>query len=203
MVAAALPDPATLGERMTGRTCAGTWVTGIGKDGTPRSTYLYHVVDNEHTMREYGSQAVVWQTAINPVVALELLDEGAGRAPACSGPRLSRPTPFLERLAELGSPHGQVELPLLRIHRDLRRVALTGLRVAQADAPASRHGGGGGLSGIHFHAGLAQLAVDELVGGGGSHEGRQDELGGVWREAGDQVAFASPSLVVADLEDGA
>ena len=61
---------------MSGRTCAGTWVTGTGKDGKPRSTYLYHVVDNETTMREYSSQAVVWQTAINPVVALELLDKG-------------------------------------------------------------------------------------------------------------------------------
>ena len=33
VVAAALPDPATLGDRMTGKTCAGTLVTGIGKDG--------------------------------------------------------------------------------------------------------------------------------------------------------------------------
>ncbi len=33
VVAAALPDPATLGERMTGKTCAGTLVTGLGKDG--------------------------------------------------------------------------------------------------------------------------------------------------------------------------
>ena len=91
VVAAALPDPATLGERMSGRTCAGTWVTGTGKDGQPRSTYLYHVVDNETTMREYGSQAVVWQTAINPVVALELLDRGErGRGPACSVRRRSR-----------------------------------------------------------------------------------------------------------------
>ena len=76
VIAALLPDPATLGDRMTGKTCAGTWVTGTGKDGKPRQVYLYHVVDNEWTMREYGSQAVVWQTAINPVVALELLAEG-------------------------------------------------------------------------------------------------------------------------------
>src|SRR5918995_1578407 len=73
VVSAALPDPMTLGDRMTGRTCAGTWVTGIAKDGAPRKTYLYHVADNETTMREYGSQAVVWQTAINPVIALELI----------------------------------------------------------------------------------------------------------------------------------
>ena len=46
VVAAALPDPATLGERMHGKTCAGTLVTGLGTDGNPRKTYLYHVVDN-------------------------------------------------------------------------------------------------------------------------------------------------------------
>jgi len=38
VVAAALPDPATLGERMSGKTCAGTLVTGLGKDGNPRTT---------------------------------------------------------------------------------------------------------------------------------------------------------------------
>ena len=99
VVAAALPDPATLGERMTGKTCAGTLVTGLGKDGAPRKTYLYHVVDNEQTMRDYGSQAVVWQTAINPVIALELLASGGvdrrrrprpGGAPAAAVPRQAR-----------------------------------------------------------------------------------------------------------------
>ncbi len=33
VVAAALPDPAELGDKMHGRTCAGTWVKGLGKDG--------------------------------------------------------------------------------------------------------------------------------------------------------------------------
>jgi saccharopine dehydrogenase-like NADP-dependent oxidoreductase len=110
VVAAALPDPATLGERMTGRTCAGTWVRGTGVDGEPRSTYLYHVVDNEETMREYGSQAVVWQTAVNPVAALELLDEGVWEGKGVLGPEAFAPKPFLDKLAELGSPHGVMEL---------------------------------------------------------------------------------------------
>jgi len=110
LVAAALPDPATLGERMTGRTCAGTWVTGTGVDGRSRSTYLYHLVDNETTMRRYASQAVVWQTAINPVVALELLDDGAWRGVGVLGPEAFPPAPFLDRLKEMGSPHGQQEL---------------------------------------------------------------------------------------------
>src|SRR4051812_17868561 len=46
VVAAVLPDPAGLGDRMRGKTCAGTWVKGTGTDGRPREVYLYHVVDN-------------------------------------------------------------------------------------------------------------------------------------------------------------
>jgi saccharopine dehydrogenase (NAD+, L-lysine forming) len=110
LVAAALPDPATLGERMSGRTCAGTWVTGTGVDGAPRSSYLYHVADNETTMRDYGHQAVVWQTAINPVVALELLARGDWTGVGVLGPEAFPAQPFLDLLAEYGSPHGVLEL---------------------------------------------------------------------------------------------
>jgi saccharopine dehydrogenase (NAD+, L-lysine-forming) len=105
VVAAALPDPATLGERMTGRTCAGTYVTGLGRDGEPRRTYLYHLVDNDWTMREYGSQAVVWQTALNPVVALELLANGTWKGAGVLGPEAFDAVPFLDLLAEHGAPH--------------------------------------------------------------------------------------------------
>jgi saccharopine dehydrogenase (NAD+, L-lysine-forming) len=109
VVAAVLPDPATLGDRMTGKTCAGTYVTGVGKDGAPRRTYLYHVADNERTMREYGSQAVVWQTAINPVIALELLAGGAWKGTGVLGPEAFDAVPFLDLLAAYGAPHGVEE----------------------------------------------------------------------------------------------
>jgi len=110
VVAASLPDPATLGERMAGKTCAGTLVTGTGVDGRPRKTYVYHVVDNEWSMREYGSQAVVWQTALSPVVALELLATGAWAGTGVLGPEAFPARPFLDLLAEYGSPHGLLEL---------------------------------------------------------------------------------------------
>ena len=106
MVAAALPDPATLGDRMRGRTCAGTFVTGTGKDGKPRATYLYHVADNEESMRRDGVQAVVWQTALNPVVALELLARGAWQGEGVLGPEAFDAVPFLDLLADYGAPHG-------------------------------------------------------------------------------------------------
>jgi len=111
VVAAALPNPATLGGRMSGKTCAGTLVSGLGTDGAPRRTYLYHVVDNEWSMREYGAQAVVWQTAINPAVALELLASGSWEGAGVLGPEAFDPLPFLDLLREYGAPHGVLDLP--------------------------------------------------------------------------------------------
>jgi saccharopine dehydrogenase (NAD+, L-lysine forming) len=109
VVAACLPDPATLGDRMRGKTCAGLQVTGSGKDGRPRSTYLYHVVDNEWSMREYGHQCVVWQTAVNPVIALELLASGTWSGTGVLGPEAFDAVPFLDLLKDYGSPWGQRE----------------------------------------------------------------------------------------------
>ncbi|WP_419999998.1 saccharopine dehydrogenase family protein [Streptomyces boninensis] len=105
VVAACLPDPATLGDRMTGKTCAGTWVKGT-KNGAAREVYLYHVVDNAWSMREYGSQAVLWQTAINPVIALELIAGGQWKATGVLGPEALPPRPFLDLLGTYGSPWG-------------------------------------------------------------------------------------------------
>jgi saccharopine dehydrogenase-like NADP-dependent oxidoreductase len=105
VVAACLPDPATLGDRMHGKTCAGTWVRGT-KDGAPREVYLYHVVDNQWSMTEYGSQAVVWQTAINPVIALELLATGTWTGSGVLGPEAFPAGPFLDLLTAYGSPWG-------------------------------------------------------------------------------------------------
>jgi saccharopine dehydrogenase (NAD+, L-lysine-forming) len=108
VVAACLPDPATLGDRMTGKTCAGTHVTGR-KGGADRSVYLYHVVDNGWSMAEYGHQAVVWQTAINPVVALELLSSRAWSGAGVLGPEAFDAVPFLDLLTAYGSPWGMRE----------------------------------------------------------------------------------------------
>jgi saccharopine dehydrogenase-like NADP-dependent oxidoreductase len=102
VVAAVFPDPATLGDRMRGRTCAGTWVTGTGVDGARREVYLYHVSDNTETMAKHRAQAVVWQTAINPVVALELLAEGVWQGAGVLGPEAFDAVPFLDRLRARG-----------------------------------------------------------------------------------------------------
>ncbi|GAA4975728.1 saccharopine dehydrogenase family protein [Kineococcus glutinatus] len=110
VVAACLPDPATLGPRMSGSTCAGVWVTGRGKDGAPREVYLHHVVDNAWSTAEFDAQCVVWQTAVNPVVALELLASGTWAGAGVLGPEAFDAVPFLELLAGgHGSPWGLQE----------------------------------------------------------------------------------------------
>jgi saccharopine dehydrogenase-like NADP-dependent oxidoreductase len=103
LLAAALPDPATLGARMRGKTCAGTDVKGLDKNGKPKAVYIYNVVDNAWSMENYGDQAVVWQTAINPVIALELIHQGAWKPEGVNGPEWFTPKPFLELLATYGS----------------------------------------------------------------------------------------------------
>jgi saccharopine dehydrogenase (NAD+, L-lysine-forming) len=105
VVAACLPDPATLGEAMRGKTCAGLYVKGTGKDGARREVYLSHVVDNADTMSEDGAQCVVWQTAINPVVALELLATGVWTGTGVLGPEAFDAVPFLD-LLKAPAPEG-------------------------------------------------------------------------------------------------
>jgi len=100
LVAAVLPDPATLGERMSGTTCAGTWVTGKGPDGSPREVYLYHAIDNAWTMEHYDAQCVVWQTALAPALALELLATGVWSGTGVHGPEAFDAKPFLDLMAK-------------------------------------------------------------------------------------------------------
>ncbi len=105
VVAACLPDPARLGDKMDGKTCAGTWVTGT-KDGRQREVYLYQVADNAACMAKYGVQAVVWQTAVGPAIAMELLANGTWQGQGVLGPEAFDPDPFMARMAEYDFPYG-------------------------------------------------------------------------------------------------
>ncbi len=109
VVAACLPDPASLGDKMSGKTCAGTWVKGV-KGGAPRQVYLYQVADNAECMQKYGCQVVVAQTAFNPVIAWDLLQQGVWKGVGVLGPEAFDPVPFLDKMAAYGFPYGMQEL---------------------------------------------------------------------------------------------
>lgn len=105
VVAACLPDPAHLGDRMFGKTCAGTWVKGK-KDGKEKEVYIYQVADNEECMKRLGCQAVVAQTAFNPVIGMDLLEHGIWKGVGVLGPEAFDPLPFMNKMAEYGFPYG-------------------------------------------------------------------------------------------------
>ncbi len=109
VVAACLPDPAHLGEKMHGKTCAGTWVKGW-KDGQPREVYLYQVADNQECMAKWGCQAVVAQTAFSAVIAMDLIEHGIWNGSGVLGPEAFEPLPFMEKMADYGFPYGIKEM---------------------------------------------------------------------------------------------
>ena len=109
VVAACLPDPAHLGDKMHGKTCAGTWVKGW-KNGKPREVYLYQVADNQECMERSGCQAVVMQTAFSPVIAMDLLQHGQWKGAGVLGPEAFDPVLFMDKMAEYGFPYGIKEM---------------------------------------------------------------------------------------------
>ena len=109
VVAACLPDPAHLGEKMNGKTCAGTWVKGT-KDGKPREVYLYQVADNAACMKQWGCQAVVAQTAFSAVIAMDLLEHKQWSGAGVLGPEAFEPTVFMEKMEGYGFPYGIKEM---------------------------------------------------------------------------------------------
>jgi saccharopine dehydrogenase-like NADP-dependent oxidoreductase len=109
VVAACLPDPAYLGDKMSGKTSAGTWVKGM-KDGRPREVYIYQVADNAECMKAWGCQAVVAQTAFSAVIAWDLVKHGQWKGVGVLGPEAFPSEPFMEKMADYGFPYGIKEM---------------------------------------------------------------------------------------------
>ena len=104
VLAACLPAPASLGDKMSGKTCVGTWVTGV-KNSKQREIYIYQTTDNQDSMKRYGCQAVSLQTATGPVITMELLAEGTWKGRGVHGPEAFDPRPFLARMQEYNFPY--------------------------------------------------------------------------------------------------
>jgi len=109
VVVACLPDPAHLGDKMHGKTCAGLWAKGT-KDGKPREVYMYQVADNQECMKTLGCQAVVAQTAFSAVIAMDLFEHKVWSGVGVLGPEAFEAEPFMEKMADYGFPYGIREM---------------------------------------------------------------------------------------------
>ena len=111
VVAAVLPDPATVGPRMKGKTCAGLWVTGTGKDGERRgrrTTTTWSTTSGR--CRSTATSASSGRPRSTPSSRSSCSPAAPGAAPACSGPEAFDAVPFLDLLTEYGSPWGRQEV---------------------------------------------------------------------------------------------
>ena len=104
-----VPSPVESSNNMKGKGCAGTWVTGK-KDGLTRSVYLYQIADNQECIKKYGTNSVVAQTAVMPVIMLELVAKGIWDLKGVHGPESFDPVPAVERLAKYEFPAGLREM---------------------------------------------------------------------------------------------
>ena len=104
-----IPSPVEATMKMVGKGCAGTWVTGE-KDGKRRSVYLYQVADNQECISKYTTNSVVAQTAVGPVIMMELAAKGIWDVKGVHGPESFDPDPFVERLAKYDFPAGIKEM---------------------------------------------------------------------------------------------
>jgi len=104
-----VPSPVESSNNMIGAGCAGTWVTGK-KDGLRRSVYLYQVADNQDCIKKYGTNSVVAQTAVTPVVMMELIAKGIWDLKGVHGPESFDPDPVIERYAKYEFPVGLREM---------------------------------------------------------------------------------------------
>jgi saccharopine dehydrogenase (NAD+, L-lysine-forming) len=109
VVAAVVPDPITMGDKMVGRAIVGTWVIGRS-DGRPREVFLYQMADAEETLRSTGSQVVGWQTGFNAVLAMELLATGAWSRSGVHAPEAFDPDPYFALMDRYGIHHAMVEM---------------------------------------------------------------------------------------------
>jgi saccharopine dehydrogenase-like NADP-dependent oxidoreductase len=109
VVAAVVPDPITMGDKMVGRAIVGTWVIGR-KDGKPREVFLYQMADAQETLRTTGSQVVGWQTGFNAVLAMELISSGAWAGAGVLPPEAFDPDPYLALMDRYGIHHDMVEM---------------------------------------------------------------------------------------------
>ncbi|MCF7929788.1 MAG: saccharopine dehydrogenase NADP-binding domain-containing protein [Spirochaetales bacterium] len=109
VVGVTAPDPTSTAEAMYGKTAAGLWIKGK-RENMDRQVYIYQVADNQECMKDIGSQAVVAQTAFNPVIMMELLAEGLWSGSGVVGPEYFPAEPFLERMEGYGFPAHMVEM---------------------------------------------------------------------------------------------
>lgn len=106
---AVLPNPGSLAEGYEGKTCIGTYVTGV-KDGREKTIFIYNNCDHAACNAEVGAQAVSYTTGVPAMIGASLMLDGTWRKPGVWNMEQFDPDPFMERLNQYGLPWQVVEV---------------------------------------------------------------------------------------------
>ncbi len=109
VVSMVAPNPVDIADKIKGKCCVGTLVTGH-KDGLERRVFIYQTTDHEEVMDRIGSGCVVGQTAFNPVMAFELLAKGVWKGAGVLGPECFDPDPYIQLADEYDYYVGMMEM---------------------------------------------------------------------------------------------
>ena len=114
---AVLPEPASLAENYSGKTCIGCQITGL-KDGQAKSYFIYNVCKHQDSFKDVGSQAISYTTGVPATLGAALVLEGPWRKAGVWNVEQLNPDPFMDRIAALGLPwHEEINQKLSFDHQ--------------------------------------------------------------------------------------
>jgi len=106
---AVLPNPGSLAEGYTGKTCIGTYVTGM-KDGKEKTIFIYNNCDHAVCNAEVGAQAVSYTTGVPAMIGAMMMLQGTWKESGVYNMEQFDPDPFMEELNKYGLPWQVVEV---------------------------------------------------------------------------------------------
>ncbi|SHK26650.1 carboxynorspermidine dehydrogenase [Desulfatibacillum alkenivorans DSM 16219] len=100
---ALLPEPSSLGENYSGKTCIGCMIEGV-KDGQPRKYYVYNICDHAQAYKEVKAQAISYTTGVPAMIGAMLMVTGVWRGKGVFNMEQFDPSPFMDKLNIHGLP---------------------------------------------------------------------------------------------------
>ncbi|MBI5594227.1 MAG: saccharopine dehydrogenase family protein [Deltaproteobacteria bacterium] len=100
---ALLPEPSSLAEGYTGKTCIGCMIEGI-KNGKPLKYYIYNVCDHAECFKEIKAQAISYTTGVPTMIAAMMMLTGKWKGKGVFNVEEFDPDPFMDALNRCGLP---------------------------------------------------------------------------------------------------
>jgi saccharopine dehydrogenase (NAD+, L-lysine-forming) len=100
---ALLPEPSSLAQGYTGKTCIGCMIEGI-KNGKPKKYFIYNVCDHAVCFREIQAQAISYTTGVPAMIGAMMMLTGKWKGVGVFNVEEFDPDPFMAELSRCGLP---------------------------------------------------------------------------------------------------